>query len=101
METRRTADLRVLVVEDDETMRPLVCEMLRRMGFGFIESTGRGDAAIEKVNSSAPFDFVLCDWTIPNVAGIDVLKHVRAKTPRTVFVMTTGRTDLDSVKQAK
>jgi two-component system chemotaxis response regulator CheY len=97
----RFDDLRVLVIEDDANMRPLVCEMLRRMGVATIESATNGEAAIDKVKASASFDIVVCDWNMPKVSGIEVLKFVRERMPRCLFLMTTGRTDLDSVKQAK
>jgi len=94
-------ELRVLVVEDDENMRALVCAMLRRMGVGAIESAVNGEAALQTIASSARFDLLLCDWTMPGVTGLEVLKQVREKTPYTLFVMTTGKADVDSVKQAK
>ena len=82
-------------------MRSLVGAMLRRMGVGTIESASNGEAALQKMASTARFDLVLCDWTMPKVSGLEVLKHVRGETPSTWFVMTTGRTDLQSVQQAK
>jgi two-component system, chemotaxis family, chemotaxis protein CheY len=93
--------LRVLVVDDDEPLRELVCKILRRMGIADVETAPNGAAALERMSASQPFDVVVCDWNMPTLPGIEVLKHVRATTPHTAFLMTTGETDRQFVQQAK
>jgi two-component system chemotaxis response regulator CheY len=96
------SSLRVLVIEDDSNLRPLVCEMLRRMGITQVESATNGEVALDKVkNSGMRFDLAICDWNMPKMTGIELLKHVRERLPDCLFIMTTGRTDLNSVKEAK
>ena len=94
--------LRVLVIEDDSNLRPLICEMLRRMGITEVESATNGEVALDKVkNSGMRFDIVICDWNMPKMTGIELLKHVRERLPNALFIMSTGRTDINSVKEAK
>src|SRR3954470_17348389 len=92
---------RVLVVEDEEAMRRLVCEVLRRMRIDVIDAAANGEAAIGMMNPHQPWDLVVCDWNMPKMSGIEVLRRVRETAPSTTFLMTTGRTDSDSVRQAK
>jgi two-component system chemotaxis response regulator CheY len=94
--------LKVLVIEDDSNLRPLICEMLRRMGITEVESATNGEVALDKVkNSGMRFDIVICDWNMPKMTGIELLKHVRERLPNALFIMSTGRTDMSSVKEAK
>jgi CheY-like chemotaxis protein len=93
--------IRILVVEDETPMRQLVCEMLRRMGIDVIEHAASGDAALAKISPTQPFDLVICDWNMPKMSGIELLKRARRSSPDTIFLMTTGRTDLRSVQEAR
>jgi two-component system chemotaxis response regulator CheY len=95
------ADLRILVIEDDSDLRLLVRAMLRRMGVDRVVDAVDGVEALEKVKSSPSFDIVVCDWNMPRMSGIEVLKHFRARSARSRFLMMTGRTDVFSVRRAQ
>jgi two-component system, chemotaxis family, chemotaxis protein CheY len=94
--------LNVLVVDDDEAMRMLVCRMLRRMRIENILEASGGEQALERL-SAAPsgVNIVICDWNMPGMSGMDLFKQVHARTPKLPFLMLTGRADLDSVVAAK
>jgi two-component system chemotaxis response regulator CheY len=94
------AKLRVLVIEGDANLGPLICEMLRRMGMRALEHASDGREALEKA-AAHPFDIVICDWNLPDVTGIEVLERLHARAPRTLVVMTSARHDLESVRRAK
>ncbi len=69
--------LRFLVVDDFATMRRIVQNLLKELGFTEIEEAEDGAAAL-KVLHSGRFDFVVSDWNMPNMTGIELLKAIRA-----------------------
>lgn len=92
----------VLVVDDDEAMRTLVCRMLKRMKIGQIHEAEGGPQALERLADGAEgINIVVCDWNMPGMSGMDLFKQVHATKPQLPFLMLTGRADLDSVVAAK
>ena len=83
---------RLLVVDDEESLRTVLCSELVSEGFK-VQNAGDGDEAIEILNKEE-FDLVLLDIKMPRVNGFDVLKHVKEKHPATKVVMLTGFADL-------
>jgi two-component system chemotaxis response regulator CheY len=71
------ADMRFLVVDDFATMRRIVMNQLKELGFSKIEEAEDGVAALRLLQSSK-FDFVVSDWNMPNMNGLDLLKAIRA-----------------------
>ena len=87
---------RVLVVEDDASVRTVVGEVCRRDGYDVVEA-GTGKQAMRIVEVSQP-DIVLLDWVLPDLSGIDVCRELRRQGVICPIVMLTGRTDnLDMV----
>lgn len=70
-------DLKFLVVDDFSTMRRIVRNLLKELGFTNVEEAEDGVAALHKLKS-ATFDFVVSDWNMPNMTGIDLLRAIRA-----------------------
>ena len=94
--------LNVLVVDDDEAMRMLVCRMLKRMRIGRILEAAGGEQALEQLAATPDaINIVICDWNMPGMSGMDLFKQVHANRPKLPFLMLTGRADLDSVVAAK
>jgi DNA-binding NtrC family response regulator len=92
----------VLVVDDDEAMRTLVCRMLKRMKIGRILEAEGGEQALERLDTTpGSIDVVVCDWNMPGMSGMDLFKQVQSGRPSLPFLMLTGRADLDSVVAAK
>jgi len=92
----------VLVVDDDDAMRMLVCRMLKRMRIGRIIEAAGGEQALEQLAATPDaFNIVICDWNMPGMSGMDLFKQVHANRPKLPFLMLTGRADLDSVVAAK
>ena len=94
--------LKILVVDDQPDMRSMVRGMLSDMGITqiFEASDGRealtfADAAIDMI------DIVICDWNMPKLSGIELLRQMRSVMPTLPFLMLTGRGDIDSVAEAK
>jgi two-component system chemotaxis response regulator CheY len=69
--------LRFLVVDDFATMRRIVRNLLRELGFNNIEEAEDGVDALQRLRTRS-FDFVVSDWNMPNMQGIDLLRAIRA-----------------------
>lgn len=95
-------DLKVLIVEDQAEVRSMVRNMLLELGINQIFESGDGREALNFIDSA--FDFVnviVCDWNMPNMNGVEFLRQLRTVDPDLPFLMITGRSDMDSVIEAK
>ena len=91
---------RILIVDDDATMRLLMSETLVEDGY-IIDEVGNGPAAIEAIKSSEP-DMVLLDVKMPGMSGFEVCSEIRRLTGDTNIsvVMVTGLDDSESIEKA-
>lgn len=71
-------NMKFLVVDDFATMRRIVRNLLKELGFANVEEAEDGVVALQKLRSSAQFDFVVTDWNMPNMTGIELLRQIRA-----------------------
>jgi two-component system sensor histidine kinase/response regulator len=93
--------LRVLVVDDNESARAVLRDILERMAFVVVD-VGSGQAAIEEIRraaqSSQPYAIVFLDWHMPEMDGIDTARKIKALgldvTPPVVMVTAYGREDI-------
>ena len=70
---------RFLVVDDFSTMRRIVRNLLKELGFANVDEAEDGAVALQKLKSS-PDDFVVTDWNMPNMDGLTLLQSIR-RTP--------------------
>ncbi|MGM0537390.1 MAG: chemotaxis response regulator CheY [Pseudomonadota bacterium] len=70
-------DMSILVVDDFPTMRRIVRSLLKELGFTNVEEAEDGQDALNKL-SSGNFEFVVSDWNMPNLDGLEMLKQIRA-----------------------
>ena len=70
-------NMKILVVDDFSTMRRIVKNLLSDLGFKNIDEADDGNTALPKLKSGN-FDFLVTDWNMPGMSGIDLLKAVRA-----------------------
>ena len=70
-------NMKVLVVDDFSTMRRIVKNLLRDLGFTKIQEADDGSTALPMLQGG-DFDFVVTDWNMPGMQGIDLLKAIRA-----------------------
>ncbi|PCH97360.1 MAG: chemotaxis protein CheY [Gammaproteobacteria bacterium] len=70
-------NMKVLVVDDFSTMRRIVKNLLRDLGFTNIQEADDGSTALPMLQNG-DFDFVVTDWNMPGMQGIDLLKAIRA-----------------------
>lgn len=66
-----------LVVDDFSTMRRIVRNLLKELGFANVQEAEDGVDALNKLRGES-FDFVVSDWNMPNMTGIELLKAIRA-----------------------
>ena len=69
-------DLKILVVEDNEKIRKLLCNLLTNIGFSSIAEAENGKLAWDKMHAYT-YDLVLTDWQMPVMDGIELLKLIR------------------------
>lgn len=70
-------NMRFLAVDDFSTMRRIVRNLLKELGFANVEEAEDGVVALQKLKAGK-FDFVVSDWNMPNMDGLGLLKSIRA-----------------------
>lgn len=65
-----------LVVDDFPTMRRVVRDLLKELGFVNVDEAADGQGALSKLRSGN-FEFVVSDWNMPNLDGLEMLKEIR------------------------
>jgi len=93
--------MKILVVDDFSTMRRIVRNILKQLGFTNVEEAEDGDVALEKLRNGS-FEFVITDWNMPNMTGLDLLKNIRAdEVLRDIPVLiVTAEAEKENVVQA-
>lgn len=71
------SNLKFLVVDDFATMRRIIRNLLKELGFSNVDEAEDGVNALQKLRAER-FDFVVSDWNMPNMTGIDLLRNIRA-----------------------
>jgi len=70
-------NIKILVVDDFSTMRRIIKNLLKDLGFTNIQEADDGNTALPMLKQGA-FDLVVTDWNMPGMQGIDLLKAIRA-----------------------
>jgi len=70
-------DMKILVVDDYSTMRRIVKNLLQDLGYANVTEADDGKTALPLLENGT-FDFLITDWNMPGMAGLDLLKAVRA-----------------------
>ncbi|WP_206950710.1 chemotaxis response regulator CheY [Trinickia acidisoli] len=69
--------MKILVVDDFPTMRRIVRNLLKELGYGNVDEAEDGAAGLSRLQGGG-FDFVISDWNMPNMDGLEMLKRIRA-----------------------
>ncbi|PWC83868.1 hypothetical protein TSH100_20060 [Azospirillum sp. TSH100] len=92
---------RVLVVDDESGPRALVVSILQELGIGHVDTAADGQEALERFQADgAAYDLIVCDWMMPRLSGLDLLKQVRTARGDLPFLMVTALATLEAVKKA-
>lgn len=70
-------NLKILVVDDFSTMRRIVRNLLKELGYINVDEAEDGIVALQKLKGGN-FQFVVTDWNMPNMTGIELLRAIRA-----------------------
>ena len=70
-------NMKILIVDDFSTMRRIIKNLLRDLGFTNTAEADDGTTALPMLKSGS-FDFLVTDWNMPGMSGIDLLRAVRA-----------------------
>jgi DNA-binding response OmpR family regulator len=95
----------ILIVDDEETMRLSMAELLRLEGF-LTETAKDGVEAINQINERTeinpenPYDLVLLDLKMPGADGLEVLRHLSSVSPGTQIILLTAHGSLQSAIEA-
>jgi two-component system chemotaxis response regulator CheY len=69
-------NLKILIVDDFSTMRRIVRNLLKELGYTNADEAEDGVVALQKLKSGS-FQFVVSDWNMPNMTGIELLRAIR------------------------
>ncbi len=98
--------LKFLVVDDSVTMRRIVLNSLKQIGHEAFVEAGDGREALTKLQADDSINFIITDWNMPDLTGLDLVKAVRAnpkyETLPILMVTTRGmKEDIVEALQAK
>lgn len=89
-------NIKVLIADDERMIQGLVYDVLKQLGFTQITIANSGRQAIELV-SKFPFDFIISDWRMKDLDGIDLIRFVRTSpespNPHIPIILLTGNTE--------
>jgi two-component system chemotaxis response regulator CheY len=94
-------NMKVLIVDDFATMRRIVKNILRQLGFTDISEADDGKTALKALKKEK-FDLILSDWNMPEMPGIELLKAVRAddELKDIPFLMVTAEAEKGNIVEA-
>ena len=94
-------NMRVLIVDDFSTMRRIVKNILRQLGLNNVVEADDGTTAWEILNKDR-IDFIISDWNMPKMTGIDLLRKVRASEQfsKLPFLMVTAEAQQENIIEA-
>jgi two-component system, chemotaxis family, chemotaxis protein CheY len=94
-------NMRVLVVDDFSTMRKIIKNILRQLGFNNIVEADDGSTAWEVLNKDN-IDFIVSDWNMPTMSGIELLRKVRSSEEYAdiPFLMVTAEAQQENIIEA-
>jgi len=94
--------MRVLAVDDYQTMLRIISNLLQQLGFRNIDTASSGDEALDKINGNQ-YGLIISDWNMEPMTGLELLKEVRSKdaTKAVPFIMVTAESKTENVVAAR
>lgn len=94
-------DMKILIVDDFSTMRRIIKNLLRDLGFTNTSEADDGITALPMLQKGG-YDFLVTDWNMPGMQGIDLLKAVRADAELASLpvLMVTAESKKDQIVEA-
>lgn len=100
--TMPAPELKILIVDDFQTMRKIVRQVLRQLGFNDVQEAEDGESALKILREKPDIQFVISDWNMPKMTGIELLKAVRSdpSLKGLPFLMVTAEADKENIVEA-
>ncbi len=94
-------NMKMLIVDDFSTRRRIIRNILKQLEFVNVEEAEDGCVAFAKLKE-ADYDFVITDWNMPNMTGLDLLKEIRAneKLKDLKILLVTAEAEKENIIQA-
>lgn len=94
-------NMKILIVDDFSTMRRIIKNLLRDLGFNNTHEADDGTSALPMLKNG-DFDFLITDWNMPGMQGIDLLREVRSddKTASMPVLLVTAEAKKDQIVMA-
>lgn len=94
-------NLKILLIDDFSTMRRIIKNLLKEIGYEDVEEAEDGAVALQMLKDKA-YDFIISDWNMPNMTGIELLKLIRAddSLKDLPFLMVTAEAKPENVTEA-
>ena len=94
-------NMKVMIVDDFATMRRILRNILKQIGFKNIIEADDGKHALKELKKEK-VDLIMCDWNMPEMPGIELLKNVRSddELKNIPFVMVTAEAQKDNILEA-
>lgn len=94
--------IRILIVDDFASMRLIVRKSLSALGFNNVSEAAGALDAVRKIEAGEQYDFIISDWNMPNMTGLELLTYIRGsdKMGRVPFLMITAEAQRENIIQA-
>jgi two-component system, chemotaxis family, chemotaxis protein CheY len=95
------SNMKILVVDDMSTMRRIVKNIMKQLGFPNVEEAENGQDALDKLRAES-FGLVISDWNMPVMSGIELLRAIRAddKLKAIPLLMVTAEAQKENLIEA-
>jgi two-component system chemotaxis response regulator CheY len=99
---RADKEIRILIVDDFASMRQIVRKSLSALGFNNVSEAAGALDAVRKIEAGEQYDFIISDWNMPNMTGLELLTYIRGsdKMGRVPFLMITAEAQRENIIQA-
>jgi two-component system chemotaxis response regulator CheY len=94
-------NMKILIVDDFSTMRRIIKGLLHELGFNNVEEADDGNTALPMLRANG-YDFLVTDWNMPGMTGIELLRAVRAdaKLSKLPILMVTAEAKREQIVEA-
>jgi two-component system chemotaxis response regulator CheY len=95
-------EMKVLVVDDFVTMRRITKTLMKQLGYTNMVEAEDGKQALDMLRKDSSIEFVISDWNMPNMTGLELLQAVRAdeKLKKLPFLMVTAEAEQENIMAA-
>ena len=92
-------NLNVLVVDDEVTVRSVLCHLLEALGFHGVVTAENGEQALDLLGANS-FDCAFLDMIMPGLSGLGLLDKILEKSPKTSVIVVTGYPSMELATDA-